>query len=1048
MKFKFSVLSILFLTTFCFSSISKQVYSQKKKDKTGATLSYDEKLYSGLQWRNIGPFRGGRSAAVTGVAGKPTLFYMGATGGGVWRTKDGGSSWENISDGYFGGSIGAVAVSESDHNVIYSGGGEVTIRGNVSPGDGVWKSLDAGESWTHVGLSRSKHIPRIRIHPKDPNLVYAAVLGDLYQPSSEKGVYRSKDGGETWEKILFVSEDAGAVDLTFDPTNPRILYASTWNVNRTPFSLSSGGPGSGLYKSKDGGDTWELLSENKGFPEGTLGIIGVSVSPINPHRVWALVEAEKGGLLLSDNGGKTWTLVNDDRALRQRAWYYTRVYADTEDEDKVHVLNVRYHQSTDAGKTFKTFPTPHGDHHDLWIDPLNSDRIIIGDDGGAQVSYDGGNEWSTYYNQPTAQFYRVTTDNNFPYRIYGGQQDNSAIRILHRSSGPFITERDWESTAGGESAQIAVEDNNEVVYGSSYLGFLMQHNHQTDQSRDINVWPWSPVGHGAESMKYRFQWNFPVFISPHNDKKLYVASNHLHVSYNGGESWEVISPDLTRNDSLKLRSSGGPITQDNTGVEYYCTIFAAAESPYEKDLLWTGSDDGLVYVSKDGGANWQNVTPKGMPEWMMINSIEIDPFINGGAYIAATRYKSGDDTPYLYRTKDYGNTWTLITNGIPAHHFTRVLRADRNRKGLLYAGTEYGMYISFDDGNSWNAFQLNLPVVPITDLAVKDNNLIAATQGRSFWIIDDLTVLQQLNNEVESSDFYLFKPKDSYIMEASYGGKSLKNGENHRNGVLIYTYFKNKPDSSQNIHLDIKDSNGELIRSFSPKSKEKIDKWDPKDSTQLFVWDQRYPDPLKVKGMYFFWVMERGPIATPGNYTASLYVDEDSISVPFKMIMDPRVSATQQDLEDQFNFLIETRDLLSEMHQAIIDIRMVREQFDFLMKRLDEEDDKAIIDEIASIDSSMTIIENAFYQTKNKSEQDMLNYPIMLNNKLGHLSALADMGFNKPTDQMYALKSELEIEIDAYLENWVTIQEKDIKILNQMVKTASIDAVYIPKAED
>lgn len=1035
------LLILLFLV-----STSQVVYSQKKKSKE-IEKSYNEKLYSGLKWRNIGPFRGGRSAAVTGVSGKPTLFYMGSTGGGVWRTKDGGSSWENISDGYFGGSIGAVAVSESDHNVIYSGGGEVTIRGNVSAGDGVWKSVDAGESWTHMGLSNSKHIPRIRIHPKDPEIVYAAVLGDLYKSSSEKGVYRSKNGGKTWEKILFVSDEAGAVDLTFDPTNPRILYASTWNVRRTPFSLSSGGPGSGLYKSKDGGDTWELLSENKGFPKGTLGIIGVSVSPLNPHRVWALVEAENGGLLLSDNGGKTWTLVNDDRALRQRAWYYTRVYADTEDPDKVHVLNVKYHQSTDAGKSFKIFPTPHGDHHDLWIDPSNSDRIIIGDDGGAQVSYDGGKEWSTYYNQPTAQFYRVTTDNNFPYRIYGGQQDNSAIRIQHRASGALISERDWESTAGGESAQIAVEANNEIVYGSSYLGFLMQYDHQTDQGRDINVWPWSPVGHGVESMKYRFQWNFPVFLSPHDDTKLYVASNYLHVSYNGGESWEVISPDLTRNDSLKLVSSGGPITQDNTGVEYYCTIFAAAESPYEEGLLWTGSDDGLIHISRDAGENWQNVTPKGMPEWMMINSIDIDPFSKGGAYIAGTRYKSGDDTPYLYRTKDYGKTWTLITNGIPSNHFTRVVRADPKKEGLLYAGTENGMYISFDDGNSWNSFQLNLPIVPLTDLTIKDNNLIAATQGRSFWMIDDLTVLHQLNDEIEASDFYLFKPKDSYIMDGSYGGKSLKAGENHPNGVMIYTYFKNKPDSTQDIHLDITDSNGDLVRSFSPIAEEKGDKWTPKDSTQLFVWDLRYPDPLKVKGMYFFWVMERGPSAIPGTYTATLYVEGDSVSVPFNLIIDPRVKASQQDLQDQFNFLIDTRDLLSEMHQTILDIRSVRGQLNELSIKLNDETNQDLISEIASIDSSMTVIETAFYQTKNKSEQDMLNYPIMLNNKLGHLSALANMGYNRPTDQMYALKEELELEINAYLENWDTIQEKDIKILNQMVKTANIDAVYIPESQ-
>jgi photosystem II stability/assembly factor-like uncharacterized protein len=1042
--------SIIFLVLCIFlylSSISISVFSQKKKDKSTTTLTYDEKLYSGLKWRNIGPFRGGRSAAVTGVKGKPTLFYMGSTGGGVWRTTNGGSTWENISDAYFGGSIGAVAVSESDNNVIYVGGGEVTVRGNVSAGNGVWKSLDAGDSWTHVGLSHSKHIPRIRIHPTDPEIVYAAVLGDLYQSSNEKGVFRSKDGGKSWQKILFVNADAGAVDLTFDPTNPRIMYASTWNVRRTPYSLSSGGEGSGLYKSKDGGDTWEKLSVNKGFPKGTLGIIGVSVSPVNPHRVWALVEADKGGLFRSDNGGVTWTLINADRSLRQRAWYYTRIYADTEDQDKVHVLNVRYHQSEDGGKTFKSYNTPHGDHHDLWIAPEDANRIIIGDDGGAQVSYDGGKQWSSYMNQPTAQFYRVSTDNHFPYRIYGGQQDNSAIRIAHRSSGPFISERDWESTAGGESAQLAIENNNEVVYGSSYLGFLMRYDHRSEESRDINVWPYSPVGHGVESMKYRFQWNFPVFISPHDDQKLYVASNHLHVSTNGGESWKTISPDLTRNDSIKLLSSGGPITQDNTGVEYYCTIFSAVESPYEEDLLWTGSDDGLIFLSKDGGDNWENVSPKGMPEWMMINSIDIDPFTKGGAYIAGTRYKSGDDTPYLYRTKDYGKTWTVITNGIPSNHFTRVLRADPKRPGLLYAGTENGMYISFDDGISWKPFQLNLPIVPITDLTIKEDNLIAATQGRGFWLIDDLTLLHQLNDDIAASEFHLFKPKDSYIMETSYGGKSLTEGENHPNGVLIYTYFRSLPDSSAEVSLEIKDASGMTIKSFSPNAEEKEDKWNPKDSTQLFVWNMLYPNPITIKGMYFFWIMEKGPSAIPGEYQAVLHVGDDSLQTTFTLLIDPRVSASQEDLQDQFEFLIETRDLLSAMHQAIIDMRLVRKQLEDLKAKTNEEENPTIIEEAIRIDSLMTHIENAFYQTKNQSEQDMLNYPIMLNNKLGHLSALANMGYNKPTDQMYELKEELEIEINTHLEKWNSIQNTDIKILNQMVRSANVDAIYIPDSD-
>ena len=1038
------IFSLAVIVIFLFT-ISSQLSAQKNKDSKDDGATYNEMLYSGLKWRNIGPFRGGRSAAVCGVPGKPMLFYMGSTGGGVWRTKDGGSSWKNISDGFFGGSIGAVAVSESDNNVIYVGEGEVTIRGNVSDGRGIWKSVDAGDSWSYMGLPESRQIPRIRIHPKNPDLVYAAVLGNLYQSSTDRGVYRSKDGGKTWSKILYANENAGAVDLIMDPTNPRILYASTWNVRRTPYSLSSGGEGSALYKSKDGGDTWELLSDKEGFPKGTLGIIGVTVSPLNSHRVWALVESEKGGLFRSDNGGTTWKLMTDDRSLRQRAWYYSRIYADTEDEDKIHVLNVRYHQSIDGGKTFKKYATPHGDHHDLWIAPEDANRIIIGDDGGAQVSYDGGSNWSVYTNQPTAQFYRVTTDNHFPYRIYGGQQDNSAIRILHRSSGRYITEDDWESTAGGESAHIAVESNNEVVYGSSYLGFLMRIDHRSEEVRNINVWPWTPVGHGVEDMKYRFQWNFPVFISPHDDNKLYVASNHLHVSNNGGESWEVISPDLTRNDSAKLVSSGGPITQDNTGVEYYCTIFAAAESPYEKDLIWSGSDDGLIYVTKNGGTDWEDVTPKDMPEWMMINSIDIDPFNKGGAYFAGTKYKSGDDHPYLYKTTNYGKSWTQITSGIPDDNFTRVVRADPNKKGLLYAGTERGMYISFNDGNTWVPFQLNLPMVPVTDLVIKDNNLIAATQGRSFWIIDDLTVLHQLTDEIANSEFYLYTPKTSYLMDGGHAAISLTKGENHPNGVMLYTYFKEKPDSSQKVSLTIRDADGNTIRLFSKDAKEKKDKWTVKDSTRLFVWDMRYPDPLKIKGMYFFWVMQNGPTAIPGEYEAILKVDDDSISTKFEIIIDPRVQATQEDLQAQFDLLIETRDKLTVVHETINDIRSVRKQIKEVNLKMDEEEFETIVKTGKSIDSVMTVIENEFYQTKNKSEQDMLNYPIKLNNKLGHLSALANMGYNRPTDQMYALKDEVFNEIDAYLKQWNTLVKNEISEFNQMVKDANIDAVSLPK---
>ena len=619
------------------------------------------------------------------------------------------------------------------------------MRGNVSSGYGVWKSLDAGKTWNFSGLKNSRHIPRITIDPNNHDIVYAGVLGNIYKSSDERGLYKSVDGGKNWKKILYSNEDSGIVDLIIDPTNSRVIYASTWNVRRTPYSLSSGGEGSALWKSEDSGDTWKEISLNKGFPDSTLGIIGVTVSPVNNEKVWAIVEnKDKGGLYLSNDGGESWELINNERKLRQRAWYYTRVYADTQDENLVYVLNVRYHKSTNSGKSFKTYNAPHGDHHDLWISPENPERMIIGDDGGAQVSYDRGESWSTYMNQPTSQFYRVTTDNSFPYRIYAAQQDNSTIRINHRSSNGSITESDWEPTAGGESAHIAVDPlNNEIIYGGSYDGFLTRVNHESGSVRAINVWPDNPMGHGAEGMKYRFQWNFPIIFSKHNPKKLYTFSNQVHVTENEGQSWDIISPDLTRNDPNKLKSSGGPITQDNTSVEYYCTIFAAQESPLKEGLIWVGSDDGLIHLTKNAGETWDNITPKKMPEWMMINSIEPSSFDEGTCYIAGTKYKTGDFKPYIYKTTDFGKTWKKITNGINEEHFTRVVREDPENKNILYSGTETGMYISLDAGQNWQSFQLNLPIVPITDLTIKDNSLIVATQGRSLWILDDLTVIHQ-----------------------------------------------------------------------------------------------------------------------------------------------------------------------------------------------------------------------------------------------------------------------------------------------------------------
>lgn len=1015
---------------------------KSKRNSNATTQPAYEEIYTGMQWRSIGPFRGGRSAAVTGVAGKPNLYYMGATGGGVWRTTDAGGTWENISDGFFGGSIGAVAVSEWDHNVLYVGGGEVTVRGNVSSGSGLYKSVDAGTTWTKAGLENSRHIPRIRIHPKNPEVVYAAVMGDLYKSSTQRGVFRSKDGGESWEHVLFVNADAGAVDLVLDPNNPRILYASTWRIRRTPYSLESGGEGSALWKSTDAGDTWTNISGNEGLPKGTWGISGVAVSPVNSNRVWAIIENKDGGVYRSDNAGKSWQLINKERKLRQRAWYYTRIYADTQDEDGVYVMNVRYHRSTDGGKTYKTYNAPHGDHHDLWIAPEDNQRMIIGDDGGAQVSFDGGENWSTYLNQPTAQFYRVTTDNAFPYRIYGAQQDNSTIRIRHRSAGTYLDESDWEPTAGGESAHIAPHPtNSDIVYGGSYDGFLTRYDHDNEQIRAVNVWPDNPMGHGAEGFKYRFQWNFPIFFSPHNPDKLYTASNHLHVSMDEGQSWQIISPDLTRNDPSKLGSSGGPITKDNTSVEYYCTIFAAAESPHEEGVIWAGSDDGLLHLTKDGGENWQNVTPPAMPEWTMINSVEVDPFNKGGLYVAGTRYKLGDYAPYLYKTSDYGKTWEKITAGIASEHFTRVLRADPKRQGLLYAGTEMGMYVSFDDGRQWSPFQMNLPIVPITDLAIKDDNLIAATQGRSFWMIDDLTPLHQLTPEVASSGQYLFKPMDSYRMRGGKGKTSKKEGTNHPGGVLVHYYIADtaRVDS---VSISFHEADGSLIKQYTthPVAETKEEKLALAPGLNTMNWDMRYEGAKTFDGMILWWATTDGPVAPPGSYMVKMTANGQAYEQSFRLKADPRSASQQADYDAQFEFLMKVRDKLSETHEAIIDIREVKEQVNTVMSRTDEESvhevGKSIVEEVSAI-------EKALYQTKNESRQDPLNFPIRLNNKLGHLGSLAGMGNYRPTDAALAFYEEVSTLIDEQLVQLEKVLSTRIDAFNEAVKAADIDAVKL-----
>lgn len=826
-----------------------------------------------------------------------------------------------------------------------------------------------------------------------------------------------------------------------DPTNPRILYASTWNVRRTPYSLSSGGEGSALWKSTDSGENWIEISKNDGFAEGILGNIGVAISPVNNDVIWAIVEnKDKGGVYKSMDGGSTWTYINSERKLRQRAWYYSRIYADPQDVEVVYVLNVRYHKSIDGGKTYSTHNAPHGDHHDLWIAPENPKRMIMGDDGGAQITYDGGETWSTYHNQPTAQFYRVTTDDAFPYRIYAAQQDNSTIRISHRNENWSISEDDWEETAGGESAHITIDPtNNDIVYGGSYDGFLTRYNHQTKTLRSVSVWPDNPMGHGAEEMKYRFQWNFPMFFSKHNPKKLYTFSNHVHVSENEGHRWKVISPDLTRNDSTKLKSSGGPITQDNTSVEYYCTIFAAAESPLKEGLLWVGSDDGLVHLSKDVGETWENVTPKGMPDWMMINSIEPSNYDEGTCYIAGTKYKTGDFTPYLYKTKDYGKTWKKITNGIPSEHFTRVLREDPEKEGFLYTGTETGLYYSHNEGSYWQPLQLNLPIVPITDLAVKNNNLVVATQGRSLWILDDLSILHQAS-EIKGEENVLFKPKDTYRMRGGSFTTSLTKGTNHPSGVITHFYVKNPNDKE--IKLSYLNSKNDTIKTLNTRNKN--DNFKVIEGSNTYVWNTRGESAEKFDGMILWWASLEAPRAVPGVYKVVLNIDGEVYKKEFNILANPNSESDTIGMQKQFDFITAINFTINNAHKSIKKIRAVDRQLLAFQNQYKDNNRVAELNKKAKqLSEEFSKIEKAMYQTQNKSGQDPLNFPIKLTNKLGHLNSLVGMGDFPPTEQDIAVKDELTLKINLELEKFNILVSTKIKEFNTVFNSLNLNYLLV-----
>lgn len=1019
------------------------IFGQKKLPVI--TNNVDSVLLSKTKYRSIGPYRGGRSGAVVGDTKNKNTFYFGGTGGGVWKTIDGGSNWKNISDKYFGSSIGAVAIAPSDNTILYVGEGENTLRGNVSEGFGIWRSDDGGRSWRNLGLKDTRHIIRIIIHPKNPDVVWVAAIGHLFGPNEERGVFKTTDGGKSWKKVLYVNNQTGCSDLIMEPGNPSVLYAGTWRIQRTPYSLESGGEGGGLWKSTDGGETWKNISANKGLPKGLWGIVGVTVSPSNTDKLYAIVENKDGGLFVSSDAGESWNLQSSDNSIRQRAWYYSKVFVDPKNENNVYVLNVNFLKSSDGGKTFKNINTPHGDHHDLWIDPEDGRRMIIADDGGAQISFDGGENFSTYENQPTAQFYRVSTDNHFPYRILGAQQDNSTVRILSRSDGGQITQNDWQSTAGAESGYVVADPlNPDVVYGGNYSGYLSRLDHKTGENRAVSVWPDDPLGGGADVAKYRFQWNFPIFFSPHNPKKLYAGGNMLFATENEGASWTALGGDLTTNDKTRQRSSGGPITKDNTGVEVYCTIFTATESALEKDLLWTGSDDGLIHVSKDGGKNWENVTPKEAGQWMMWNCVETDPFEKGKAYFVGTKYKSDDFTPYIFKTADYGKTWVKITNGIASNHFTRCMRADKKVKGLLYAGTEYGMYISYDDGANWKSFQLNLPVVPVTDLTIKENDLIVATQGRSFWVLDDLSVVQEKAAAITEKNLHVFTVNDAYRFDGFQNPSPRNAGMNPPNGSVINFYLKNVTDSSK-VSIEISDKNRKQIKLFATNAKEKTDKIDVSKGMNQFVWNMMYPPAERIEGQIIWHGNVPGPKAAPGHYNYKIKADKDSAEGSFVIKANPVYKITQADYEEQFNLLIAIRDKFDEIQKAIKNIKDVRKQINDFTDKQGKELNKEIKQQADTINKQMTAVEEALHQTRAKSGQDVLNFPIRLDDKISGLYDFASSGTSAPAKQVKEAFVELGAQADEQLNKLKKIFSVDVVKLNQLIREKELPVIGLKK---
>ena len=1051
-------------------------------------MAADSRKFESLKWRNIGPHRGGRVTCVVGDPTNPAVFYMGSCGGGVFKTDDGGDHWYNITDKYFNtAAIGAIAMAPSNSNILYVGTGESTIRSNVSHGDGVYRTLDGGKTWEHLGLEDTRHIGQIVIHPEDPDTVLIAALGHAWGENEERGVYKTTDGGKTWTKTLYKSPRAGAVDLSLDPTRPHIVYATIWQAQRYPWAASSGGEDSGLWKSTDGGDTWEDITDRLPF-DGILGKIGVAISPANPERIWALVEAEDGAMCRSDDGGETWKKVSDNPELRRRAWYYMHVIADPSDADTVWVMNLQCWKSTDGGATYEAIPTPHGDNHALWIDPNDSDRLINGNDGGACVSYNGGKTWSTILNQPTAQFYHVTTDDQAPYHVYGSQQDNWAMRLPMVSTEGAISWKDYVEPGGGESGYIAIKRTEPYTVFGGGIGTGLGHgrlrawNPQTRQSRNVTVWPEvHGFGAGAERLKYRFQWTFPIEFSPHDPEKLYVCSNVVHVSYDEGASWEDISPDLTRNDPEKQKSSGGPITSDNSGAEIYCTIFAFRESPHQEGVLWAGSDDGLIHISMDGGQNWENITPPAdmLPEWARISIIELSPHQEGKAYVAANRYQLDDNRPYLLKTEDHGKTWTEINNGIRPDDITRTIREDPVKPGLLYCGTETGLYVSFDDGANWESLQPeatrglpgSLPVTPIYDLVIKGDDMVVATNGRSFWILDDITPLRQMA-DANLEEITLFQPRDTirwrinqgfmrtedptrfgYKMTGpvtvttrlqrdiygNYVEQFVNAGENPPDGVLVHWWLPE--ETEEEIKISFLDKDGNELRTYSSKADDE-NKLPVRAGANRLQWDLRTKKPAEVKGgtsanrMVNMMMMNATPKVPPGDYQVKLTCGDVELAQSFTLLMDPRLPVTQDDLQAQYELKSQIRDRLSEVNETINSLHSVREQIDQWVARSNGIEEianaaEAIKEKLGELENELMLVDTGSPKLG----------PSGVREKLGALASMIDESDHPPTRQAQEVYANLAEDAATYRQRLNSIVSSDVESFTSLLQRHNIPLI-------